>query len=193
MKIINLDLDEVLVDNYKSVTKFKNIEYPYSKPENLGKYEIHAMVGQEWAEYWESITEDQWANMDKFPWADDLVNMVLSIEKQLKGLVKLRFITAPVFTTACFAGKMRWIEKHYPKLKYRLCIAGDKQDFVSHDDILIDDSEKNELKFINADKHNSFLLFPSVGNRLYELVPKNDAEIKILIDSIKAKILNKIN
>lgn len=186
--IIFLDLDMTIVDTGKGVCEFLEVPYIYDNPENLGIYKKHKLLDMEWEDLWLPLPQELWANLPIMPWADDLVELILSYEPD----VKLRFLTSPIQTPECYAGKFEWIEKHYPALVNRTIVGWGKPDIVGHDDLLIDDSPKNNKKFADKKKSRSFLYFPAVSNHLYMDVPDTEEKKNRLFRKIRSNIEDKI-
>lgn len=180
-----IDMDEVLVDSTDGILAAKGLDNPYDDSENLGKYNVHELVGQTWPEFWESITQEQWVNLKKLPWADKLIELAESLESD--NILTWRFLTSPILNPACFAGKFEWVEKNYPQHAGKIIIGRNKQDIVGKNDLLIDDSETNMKYMKESDKEGNMFMFPAKSNHLFEQLPQNEEEIEDLIDFISVK------
>lgn len=100
---------------------------------------------------------DFWADIPKTPWADELMDFLLTrVTRE-----DICFLTMPVLDPNCAAGKMRWFKKHYPKHKF--LIGTSKKFCAGPGKYLIDDSEKNVDEF-NAHGGKG-ILFPRIWNR----------------------------
>lgn len=81
-----------------------------------------------------------WSSIEKFPWADELIDIV---DEESKG--NWIFLTKPMIDQYCYSGKAEWMMNHYRKyLKKLTIIAEDKSNLVRGPrDVLIDDHPKN--------------------------------------------------
>lgn len=88
-----------------------------------------------------------WVTMEKFPWADKLIDIV---NEETKG--NWIFLTKPMVDPYCYSGKAEWIMHHYRKYLNKLTIIGaDKANFVrSNKDVIIDDHPKNVANWAAA-------------------------------------------
>ncbi len=85
--------------------------------------------------------EAWWENMAKLPWADDLINLVKKETKELS------FLSSPSNSPICYAGKIKWVIKNYPKMDRDVFIGCKKYRCASPDSLLIDDTAKKCKKF----------------------------------------------
>ena len=98
---------------------------------------------------WNELDYDWWAKMPPAPGAREFFN-------EAKKLGEVRFLTAPVLSEDCFAGKAAWVRKFVPEegksaLK-RLIMASSKDKYylAGPDRILIDDRLENVEAWIKA-------------------------------------------
>ena len=91
---------------------------------------------------WNELDYDWWAKMPPAPGAREFFN-------EAKKLGEVRFLTAPVLSEDCFAGKAAWVRKFVPEegksaLK-RLIMASSKDKYylAAADRILVDDRKEN--------------------------------------------------
>jgi 5'(3')-deoxyribonucleotidase len=164
MSKIYLDIDDVLVNCSDGICKFVQRENPYKDQKNWGEREIHVLLDIDWRDMWVNAPWQIWANFEKMPWADKLVEIAID----LVGPDNVYLLTAPVKSEGCCYGKQVWAENTYPNIP--LIIAKEKQACVDNDSVLIDDSIKNKERFFEDKKENNFILFPSYGNMLAGLV-----------------------
>jgi 5'(3')-deoxyribonucleotidase len=87
-----------------------------------------------------------WADLEKFPWSDEIVKLVSQSGKDW------RFLTKPMKTPACFHGKAEWMFNHYPRHWDRMHIGGGTKSYACRDlgDLLIDDAEENIFEWENS-------------------------------------------
>lgn len=135
---IALDLDGVLVNFTKAACKQMGEPYPSklvfpSYSWIFDKYGKHSCYKRMRGHHF-------WTGMEKYPWADRIVDLV---DDFAKG--KWTFLTKPMRDPYCFSGKAEWIMKNYPMHMDKLTIiSGPKKEFVrSRFDILIDDKPEN--------------------------------------------------
>jgi 5'(3')-deoxyribonucleotidase len=185
--ILYIDLDEVLVDTTDSLLLLKGIDNPYDDPQNLGKRQVHKLVNQSWQEFWEALAQEEWASLPKFWWADRLIELANRLESD--KICTWRFLTSPIMTPECFAGKSEWVIRNYPQHANKLIIGRNKQDIVGTEDLLIDDSEEN-LKHMRAGgKDVNMFLFPAKTNKLHLSIPSDETGLEKLVDEIEQKAL----
>lgn len=137
IKRIFLDIDGVLANWTKMACSVTNTEYPkdFQFP-NQGW--LDSKIG---VKKIQSACENLefWSNLEKYPWSDEIVKTVSQSGKEW------RFLTKPMKTPHCFAGKAEWMFKHYPYFWDRMWIVtGTKSATCRNEgDLLIDDMDKN--------------------------------------------------
>lgn len=159
-KIIFLDLDGVLVNFVKGSlaelnVDIKDIEIP-ARQYDMTKWGNIGVKNQE--EFWQIIDKkgaEFWAGLEKYPWADELVDYCLS-------KAKVFFLTSPARNPLCSAGKMEWIQKYYPKLRRNVVLTPAKYLCANKNALLIDDSEHKIFPFKNAG--GNICIFPQLWN-----------------------------
>lgn len=137
MKIdkIALDIDGVLANFSKSACKACGVEYPQS-----GLFDdswLDELVGDKL--YARCRGEVFWANLEIYPWAQQIVEAVDS------SGIDWRFITKPMQDPGSYSGKYLWIKKHFPKHAEKLWIINGSKAFACDgpNSLLIDDMRKN--------------------------------------------------
>jgi len=85
--------------------------------------------------------EEWWENIEKLPWADDLINL---LKKETKDLF---FLSSPSKSPVCYSGKIKWVLKNYPKMDRDLFLGCKKHMFAHSNTLLIDDTEKKIKEF----------------------------------------------
>jgi len=170
--VLYLDCDGVLADFIGGVAQligkdFTEIVKTKKLPLGWTLKEIFDIPDEE---IWERITEDTWANLAPYPWAEKLVHCC---EKHFGDRILLctsaGYLDAnkPFFKHAV-AGKERWICKYFSQFANRTIIAFNKTHLASQRHILLDDSESNCDKFI-ANGGNA-IVFPQYWNKHFPLV-----------------------
>jgi 5'(3')-deoxyribonucleotidase len=159
--MILLDADGVFADLHKPLMEIFNF-----KMENwpAGEYAIEKVTGLTARQLWQHpkvLHPDFWANLPKTPWADELMELILT--KYSKD--EICFLTKPVMDPNCASGKMRWFKKHYSRFKF--LIGTSKKFCAGPNRILLDDSEENVDEFT---AHGGLgVLFPRIWNREHHI------------------------
>lgn len=132
---IYLDMDGVIANWTKGVAVATGAYYPqgrilkpYELDNQLQRYQIEKAMS----------SQDFWENLEKFQWADTLVEIVNSI------CPTWRFLTKANVGANSYGGKAVWIDKYYPQHRDRLVICRGAKTFACKPgDILIDDHPSN--------------------------------------------------
>ena len=113
--------------------------------------------------FWQSFTRDDWASVPEtpeFPW-------LLEQCERLVGRENIIIATSPTKDPDCAAGKVQWIQKHFPPWMHRqYAITPRKWFFARPDALLVDDSEANTDLFERAGSDGRVVLVPRPWNRL---------------------------
>ncbi len=135
---VKLDVDGVIGNFTKQACKTMGEYYPST--EELADYGWLFEKYGDGACYKKLKGHLFWTTIEKFPWADELVDIV---DKESRG--NWAFLTKPMVDQYCYSGKAEWIMQHYRKHLNKLIILnGDKSLMVkNHKDVLIDDHPKN--------------------------------------------------
>ena len=142
---IGVDLDGVLSHWEKSAAKTLGVDYndPEIREKLKNGKRMETFVGGD-DKMWLMIDkegEEWWENMEKLPWADDLVDM---LRKETKDFF---FLSSPSKCPMCYSGKMKWVLKNYPDLNKNLFLGCKKYLFANPNVLLVDDTEKKVKKF----------------------------------------------
>jgi 5'(3')-deoxyribonucleotidase len=142
---IACDLDGVLAFWEKSAVETCGIDYEDEKirEEIKNGRRIETFVGGD-PKMWKMIDkegEEWWENMEKTPWADDLVAL---LKKESKDFF---FLSSPSRSPICYAGKIKWVLKNYPKDDRNLMLGCQKHFVANPNILLVDDTEKKVKKF----------------------------------------------
>lgn len=137
IKRVFLDIDAVIANWTKPACEATGVDYPKN----------FEFPNQEWLSSKVGVKEIQkacenlqfWSNLEKYPWSDGIVKTVSQSGKEW------RFLTKPMKTPHCFAGKAEWMFKHYPRYWDKMWIVTGSKSAVcrGEGDLLIDDFEKN--------------------------------------------------
>lgn len=143
--IIWLDMDGVIANWLKAAANTLSIDLRSSEVRQQLKdgKRMESFVGGD-EKMWPLINaegDSWWANMEKLPWADDLVNF---LKKQTKDL---SFLSSPSDSPLCYSGKIKWVLKNYPELARDVFLGHKKYRCASKNSILIDDTAKKCRQF----------------------------------------------
>jgi len=142
---IAVDIDGVLSYWEKAAAETCGVDYEDEKirEEMKNGKRMEEFVGGD-SKMWPMIDkegESWWEDMEKLPWADDLVNM---LKKETKDFF---FLSSPSKSPICYSGKLKWVLKNYPK-EDRSLFLGCKKHFVANPNVLlVDDTEKKVKQF----------------------------------------------
>jgi 5'(3')-deoxyribonucleotidase len=131
-----------------------------------GNYDTAQILGISQNDFWKKITE-----RGSFFWSDLEVyqegRLLLEHCEKLVGKDNVAILTSPTLDPDCASGKMRWVNKHFPKFNRRILIGACKHICASKDAILIDDCDLNVQKFTTHG--GNAVLFPRPWNSKHEL------------------------
>ena len=140
-----VDLDGVLAYWEKSAAETCGVDYEDEKirEEIKNGKRMEEFVGGD-DKMWPMIDkegEEWWEDMEKTPWADDLVAL---LKKESKDFF---FLSSPSKHPICYSGKIKWVLKNYPK-EDRSLFLGCKKHLVANSNVLlVDDTDKKIKKF----------------------------------------------
>ena len=154
IKIVYLDLDDVLVDFMKGLHKALSIPYNYfNYPYKKGDWDIlgHQIILND-----ELVTFEQcdaccdmafWINLE---WMHDGRDILRTIMDK-SGLDKVYLLTAPMPNLESASGKMMWVYENLPiYLKRTIITQAPKHLLARPDTLLIDDKDENVDGFREA-------------------------------------------
>jgi len=165
-KVCFLDCDGVIADfiggcckllNTTPEEAFEDLTPPYS-------FSLEKMFGEEKAkQLFDSMDVEFWANLDKLPWADELVEMVSKIfDDRVYLCTSAGYLGSSSYFSNAVAGKEKWIIKHFPQFAKKTIFAFDKSCFASENSTLIDDSQTAVNGFVSYG--GTGVLFPAKWN-----------------------------
>ena len=85
--------------------------------------------------------EDWWADMEKFSWTDDLIDLAR------KEADEFCILTSPSRNPVCSSGKVKWMQKQFGKTFKDFMIGSNKHICATSNSLLIDDTEKKVNEF----------------------------------------------
>lgn len=144
IKRIFLDVDGVLANWTKMACERTDVEYPkdFQFPNQMW---LDSKIGQKRII---NASDDFsfWMDLEKYPWSDEIVKMVAQSGKHWN------FLTKPMKTRHCFAGKAEWMFEHYPRYWDKMWIITGSKATVCRGpgDLLIDDLDKNLNEWTDA-------------------------------------------
>lgn len=157
-----LDMDGVLVDFIKGICEAHERDNPYSDAKNAGSYWLHKIWGISNTKFWEPAQDaDFWADLDKTPECDEIISRVEMVFGE-----NVCLLTAPSLAPGCMEGKREWITRNIPRYRDQFLIGSAKEFCGFPGSYLVDDMEKNIVKFQEAGGNG--ILFPRPWNRLHE-------------------------
>jgi 5'(3')-deoxyribonucleotidase len=148
-----LDVDGVLADIIPAICKVHDIENPFDKPENKGKWEMSDICPLSPKEMWDPIEEDFWATIPVTSDAQQIVDLLT----EKFGESNICLLTSPTLDPRCASGKIKWIEKEFPQFKRQFLIGPNKAFCARSTHLLVDDAEHNVTAF-KAAGGGAFLL-----------------------------------
>ena len=96
--------------------------------------------------FWDRFTREDWANVPEtpeFPW-------LLEQCERLVGRENILIATSPTKDPECAAGKVDWIQEHFPSWMHRQYAITPRKWFFGHDrdSLLVDDNAENARLFV---------------------------------------------
>jgi len=178
MKIL-LDMDGVLCNWVKPVCEL--LDVPYQETLDNWKVGTHNLAGNlemDRAKVWEVIDsagEDFWANLELFPWTEDMW-------EHCESLADTYILTCPSLHPQSLSGKLRWMQKHRNRFFRKYLVGPPKFLCAAEDTLLIDDKDENIEKFI--ERGGNGILFPQPWNRNHELATEPAVRLKYVKDQL---------
>lgn len=157
-----IDMDGLIADFARGVSKAHGRDYPYDDEQHLGNWDMFTIWNVGHREFFAPCDEEFWANLDKFPEADEIVSLC----EQKFGFENIAILSHPSYNPGCMPGKLRWLERHYPRLADGGFIFGKRKKFCANPfTLLVDDYDKNVDDF--RARHGNAFLFPRPWNRAH--------------------------
>jgi 5'(3')-deoxyribonucleotidase len=162
LNAIYLDLDGVLVDFLGGLAKVAGVDADRMRA-STHWWAVNDIISESWGRPFEeedflALLEkgghDMWANLEKFPWCDELYQMC-------KSYAPTVIMTKPGAHPSSASGKMEWIQKNLPDVE-RFAITPCKHHMSHPGAILIDDNPVGCEKF--AQHGGSVYCFPQPWN-----------------------------
>jgi 5'(3')-deoxyribonucleotidase len=175
-KTILLDMDGVLVDFHAGAFKAHGV----SVPRKDLRWDFWKALGITDKDFYAPLGREFWAEL---PWTGEGPRLLRLLER-LVPRERIVILTAPVDTAGCYDGKVDWIRRHIPEYQENF-LVGPAKFATSHvDSCLIDDRDKNCVKFTN--EKGTAILVPRPWNVLRTLTDENGSfKVKYVIDQVK--------
>lgn len=160
--MIFLDMDGVVVDFAGSALRLHGYDVTKTLANwPTGEWDIAKVLGLSDAAFWSKIDdagEDWWATLPKYPWADELIQLVSSLSQQWL------FASCPSRFHGSSSGKVRWMQNEFG-LHFRKYMLGEHKHLLANpDSLLIDDNEQSVTRF--RSHCGRAILFPQPWNSL---------------------------
>lgn len=154
-KIIFLDLDGIIRDFVQGVIDKFDLKITHNDVNRWDYFEEELDI----PDFWERLDYDFWLQLPKTPFADKILNIL--------ELYNPVILTSPTYTSA--GGTQAWIRENLPDYfnEKRYLIGPAKWACGNIDSILIDDSDSNVSKFLEAG--GKAILFPAPWNAKKEI------------------------
>lgn len=178
-----LDLDGVLVDLVTGFIDYLGIDNPYHDPDNLGQFDrLRKINVPEGKDAFDDLDYHFWANLPPMPDGPEIYEMV----EWYFGKGNICLLSSPTRNPESAAGKLAWINQHYPQLSRSFFLGTAKHFAASRNKVLVDDFDYNVEVFREAggqailiprlwNSHHSFHLdaLETLRARLDNLKPSN--------------------
>ena len=182
-KVLYLDMDGVLVNFVGGVcrqlgTTEEELIARHSPPV---PWDLPTLFGRSFSEIETKLDEGFWENLEKYPWADELVEYVTGYFPN--GVILCTSAGRPgtSFFHRAAIGKSLWVHKHFPAFADSMVVCCQKWHLAGRGKMLIDDSTKQVLEF--ASHGGTAVLFPQWWNWRWLLV-----HYGVWIDVVKESI-----
>jgi hypothetical protein len=143
-----LDMDGVMADWVGAVYDLAGpLEAGKREPWPVGEYDIEPVLGVTTDRLWALVNRqgvEWWAHLEPLPWFGELLALIDSAR------VESSILTAPGRCDYALTGKAQWIRNHLPDFRGRLHMTKEKHLLAAPGRLLIDDSDDNCNRFIEA-------------------------------------------
>lgn len=160
--VIYLDMDGVLTDFAQAACAAHGVNLAHLYPAGQQRtYKMNELLGITDDEFWEPLnTLGFWSGLELTEWAEDLFEVACD----LVGRKNVYFLTSPSRSPHSIAGKHLWIKKHFSRVYHnrQIILTSKKYCCSAPDALLIDDLEKNAVRFI--ERGGKFMAWPQPWN-----------------------------
>ena len=134
-----LDMDGVLTDFVGAICKARKCADPYDIPSSHGQWNMEKLLKINEEEFYGPCDNTKfWSEMDWAPHGAAILNRVI----EEFGKENIIILTRPTRHPASAMGKLEWLQKNIPSIKYLLGNCS-KEELVGTGRVLIDDYDKN--------------------------------------------------
>ena len=126
------------------------------------------------ADFWNSLGRDIWSSV---PESAEFKALLHRCEK-LVGTENVCILSSPTHDPECLAGKLEWIQDHFPKRMHRQFLIGPQKHFCARPDaLLIDDSDHNVRTF--RIYGGQVILVPRPWNALHTISSYSESKLTL--------------
>lgn len=156
-----VDMDGLISDFARGISKAHGRPYPYDDPANTGNFDMDKIWGMTRQEFFAPCDHDFWANLEKFPEADEIVHTCLD----RFGVENVAILSDPgLHSGPAMTGKHEWLKQHFPMLADGGFLFGRRKHVCANPfTLLIDDYDKNVETF--RARHGNAFLLPRAWNK----------------------------
>jgi hypothetical protein len=160
-----LDMDGVTVNFHRGIAEAHNL-CPKWKVQGAQCVTVALGVPVPW---YAKCDAAFWRDLPKTPDADAIINLIEEFFHPDDVFLCTAFedATPPEKIGECIAGKIMWLERHYPDMRKRLMYTNAKHGCAFADAVMVDDSDTNIAAFIKAG--GSGILVPRPWNSRFAL------------------------
>jgi len=165
-RYVLVDLDGVLCNFNERVLQV------FNKPDyEVTKWSFFKDWGLTTQEFWQKIDETPgfWENLKPYPWMNELLDFI-------ENRANFFLVSSPSWNASSYSGKRKWVQKYFGKEFNRLTITNHKELLAKKNAVLLDDSDSNCKKFLEAG--GIPLLFPQPWNAAHTCVPNRIEFVK---------------
>jgi phosphoglycolate phosphatase-like HAD superfamily hydrolase len=143
-----LDMDGVFVNFHKGIADLHNLPNTWNA---IGARCVTEALGVP-KPWYDKCDAAFWRDLPKMPDADAIINLVEEFFEPEDIFLCTAFedATPPEWIGQCIAGKIMWLERHYPDMRQRLLYTNAKHGCAFDDAVMIDDSDTNIIAFRKA-------------------------------------------
>jgi len=169
LETIYVDMDGVLCDFVVASITAHGGDPEEFKSLRPAPWKIADWLGITNGEFWkvvDSAGEDFWANLPRYQWFDDLMQIVKF------HAADVHFLTSPSLLPECRSGKQKWLNREFGCPVINVTYTTDKWRLAKPGCVLIDDSDRNCQQF--ADAGGNAILFPQPWNSHFDIERPTD-------------------
>lgn len=179
-RVCFLDLDGVLADFPRAAIRAHGCDpdsiYRVGSP---GPMHIHEALEMSAEEFWAPLNKAEfWEEIPPTPEAADIARFAREYYED-----EVYIASSPSLDPTCMVGKVRWIERHFPKLRRRWFMTPNKHLLAKPGAMLIDDFDSNCDKF--RDLGGRCFLVARPWNSMHRAEPRIVNDLVFLLETMK--------